>query len=221
MQTVLLGVSFALLSVIWWPTPYALAADTKVARGTVVAIGGSSLTVKVRDQEITFSVDTTTVVEARGAGTKARAAQASRGAGPTLAEVLTVGQAVAVTYHAMNGVLYASAVRSVPAANGTGTSAAAAREPAAMVSIGTVQAVGGNSITVVSAGSGATFTQTFVVDEHTKVFAKGAGTTAAANGGRVAFTDIVSSGDHVTVSYHKMGDRLVASDVRVTQKAMH
>jgi hypothetical protein len=74
---------------------------------------------------------------------------------------------------------------------------------------------------VVSAGSGATFTQTFVVDEHTKVFAKGAGTTAAANGGRVAFTDIVSSGDHVTVSYHKMGDRLVASDVRVTQKAMH
>src|SRR5436190_16760902 len=113
MQPVLLGVSFALLSVIWWPTPYALAEDTKVARGTVVAIDGKSLTVKVRDQEMAFAVDSKTLVEARGAGTKARAAQAAGKSGPRLADVVKVGQGVAVTYHEMNGVRHASVVRAV------------------------------------------------------------------------------------------------------------
>lgn len=222
MQAVLLGVSFALLSVIWWPTPYALAADAKVARGAVVAIGGNSLTVKVRDQEMKFSVDSTTVVQARGAGTKARAAQATGGAGPKLADVLRVGQGVAVTYHELNGVLHASVVRVVPTVSGAGSSDEPPHEPAAMTSIGTVQAIGGNSITVAgSGGGGATFTQTFVIDQNTKVYAKGAGTASAARGGRAPFTELVGSGDLVRVSYRKMGDRLVATDVRVTTKAMH
>jgi hypothetical protein len=220
MQPVLLGVSIALLSVICWPTPYALADDTKVARGTVVAIAGSSLTVKVRDQEMTFSVDSKTFVEARGAGTKARAAQASGQSGPRLADVVKVGQSVAVTYHEMNGLRHASLVRAVAAVSAGNSSLPS--EPESMTSNGTVQAVAPNSITIVgSGGGGASFTQTFMIDERTKVFAKGAGTAAAANGGRARFNELVASGDHVTVSYHKAGGQLHASDVRVMMKAMH
>lgn len=219
MQAVLLGVSFAVLAVLW-PTPYALAEDARVARGTVVAIAGSTLTVKVRDHELTFSVDSKTFVEARGASTKSRQAEAVGRPGPKLGDVLRVGQGVAVTYHEMNGVLQASHVRAVPsAAAGNGSTSA---EPASLMSSGIVQSIGANSITIAGAGGGgASFTQTFVVDEQTKVFAKGAGTAAAAKGGRVPFAELVTSGDHVNVSYHKMGNMLRASDVRVTMKAMH
>jgi hypothetical protein len=220
MQPVLLGVSFALLSVIWWPTPYALAEDTKVARGTVVAIGGNSLTVKVRDQDMAFAVDSKTFVEARGAGTKARAAQAAGKSGPRLADVVKVGQAVAVTYHEMNGVRQASVVRAVSAVSAT--SGSIASEPESLTSNGTVQSVAPNSMTITGGGGGgASFTQTFMIDERTKVFAKGAGTAAAAKGGRLPFNELVTSGDHVSVSYHKVGGQLHASDVRVTMKAMH
>jgi hypothetical protein len=220
MQAVLLGVSFALLSVIWWPTPYALAEDTKVARGTVVAITGNSLTINVRDAEMTFTVDSKTFVEARGAGTKARAAHAAGKPGPKLADVVKVGQGVAVTYHEMNGVRHASAVRAVAAASVGGGSLTS--EPDSLTSNGTVQSVGSNSITVTGGGGGgASFTQTFTIDERTKVFAKGAGTAAAAKGGRAPFNELVTSGDHVSVSYHKVGGRLHASDVRVIVKAMH
>src|SRR6267378_1820014 len=157
MQPVLLGVSFALLSVICWPTPYALADDTKVVRGTVVTISGSSLTIKVRDQEMTFAVDAKTLVEARGAGTKARAAQASGKPGPKLADVVKVGQGVAVTYHEINGVRHASVVRAVAAVNaGNGSPAS---EPESMTSSGTVQSVAPNSITITGGGGGgASFT---------------------------------------------------------------
>jgi hypothetical protein len=111
-------------------------------------------------------------------------------------------------------------VRAVPAGGEVGT--AGASEPESMTAMGTVQAIASNSLTITGGGGGgATFTQTFVVDEHTKVFAKGAGTAAAAKGGRLPFSDVVTTGDHVSVSYHKVGNTLHASDVRVTMKAMH
>jgi len=220
MQPVLLGVSFALLSVTCSPTPDALAEDTKVARGTVVATDAKSLTVKVRDQEVAFTVDSKTFVEARGAGTKTRAAQAAGKPGPTLADVVKVGQSVAVTFHEMNGVRHASVVRVVAAVSAT--SGSLAREPESLTSSGTVQSVASNSITITGAGGGgATFTQTFMIDERTKVFAKGAGTAAASNGGRLPFNELVTSGDRISVSYHKVGGQLHASDVRVMMKAMH
>ena len=218
MQSLLLGIAFALLSVIWWPTPYALAEGTRVARGTVAAIGGSSLSVKVRDQEMKFAVDPKTVIEARGAGTKTRAAQATGKTGIKLDEVLTVGQGVAVTYHEVNGQLHASVIRAVYA--GVGDSEEAAAD--SMTAAGTVQSIGANTLTIAGgSGGGATFTQTFVIDDQTRVFAKGAGTAARAKGGRIPFAELVSSGDRVSVSYHKVGEQLHAADVRVTMKAMH
>ncbi len=221
MQRVLLGVIVAVVSMICWPVPYALAQNTKVARGTVVDIGSKWLTVKVRDEQMKFAVDTNTVVEARGGSTKSRAAAASGKPGPRLADVLQIGQGVAVTYHEMNGSLQASHVRvvsSVPAGGGSASS-----EPEELTSSGTVQSVGAASITITgSGGSGASFTQTFVIDGQTRVFAKGASTAAAAQGGgRLPFSQFVGSGDKVSVSYRKMDGALHASDVRVTMKALH
>jgi hypothetical protein len=169
---------------------------------------------------MTFTIDSKTFVEARGAGTKTRAAQASGKSGAKLADVVKVGQSVAVTYHEMNGARRASVVRAVAAASaGNGSPAS---EPESLTSKGTVQSVAPNSITITGAGGGgASFTQTFMIDEHTKVFAKGAGTAAAAKGGRAPFNELVTSGDHVSVSYHKAGGQLHASDVRVMMKAMH
>ena len=60
-----------------WPTTRALAQDTSKTRGTISALSGDSVTVKVRDQEMKFRVDAKTVVEAKGAGTKGREADAA------------------------------------------------------------------------------------------------------------------------------------------------
>jgi hypothetical protein len=67
--------------------------------------------------------------------------------------------------------------------------------------------------------SGGSFKQTFTIDGSTKVVAIGAGTAAAAKGGKVAVTDIVGKGDRVAVTYHKVGTGLHAAEIRVTQKA--
>ncbi len=117
----------------------------------------------------------------------------------------------------MNGVFHASLVRAIPSA-GDGD-LVKADDPES--SIGTVQSIGSNGMTLKGARNGATFTQTFVIDEHTEVFAKGAGTAAKAKGGRLPVTDIVGAGDQVNVSYRKAGDHLVAAVVRVTAKRAH
>jgi len=85
---------------------------------------------------------------------------------------------------------------------------------------GTVTSVSLTSITIGGgAGGGAKFTRTFAVDADTKVIAKGAGTAAAAMGGRTAITEMVGNGDRVTISFHKMGELNHAAEVRVTTKA--
>jgi hypothetical protein len=219
MQRWLLGVTFVVLSMISWPAANAVAEDMKVARGTVVDIGGKWLTVKVGDEQMKFAVDSKTVVEARGGSTKTREAAATGKPGPKLADVLRNGQGVAVTYRETNGTLQASHVRVV---SSVGTSGSTSSQPESLISSGTVQSVGSNSITITGAGgSGASFTQTFMIDGKTRVFAKGASTAAAAQGGRLPFSQLVGSGDKVSVSYHKMDGALHASDVRVTMKATH
>jgi len=215
MQQLLLAGVIAVMSVIWWPTPYALAQDAKVARGRVTAISANTLTVTVRGVDMQFAVDAKTMVEARGAGTKARAA-ASRGMpGPKLADVLRVGEGVAVTYHDLNGTLHASHVRSVP------NVAAASAVAASTFATGTLQSIGNGSITIAgSSGGGGTFSQTFAVDESTRVVVKGATAASPSHDGKAPVTRLLSVGDRVSVSYQKHGATLHATNVRVTQKAM-
>ena len=196
----------------------AIGQDMKMARGTVTALGADNVTVKVGGQEMTFAVDNTTKVEAPGAGTKSRQAQAAGKTGPVIADVLKKGQGVEVSYRDANGSLHATRLRAVPVAANAG--GIVQKEPAEEHSSGTVTSLSATSLTISgSGGAGATFRQTFAIDPSTKVIGKGAGTAAAAKGGRAANTDLIANGDWVSVSFHKVGpNALHASNVRLVQR---
>ena len=66
MRSTLVALTLSTLSVFSAPS-LATAQTSKVSRGTVASIAGSSLTVKVGDQDMKFSVDSKTMVLARGA----------------------------------------------------------------------------------------------------------------------------------------------------------
>jgi uncharacterized protein DUF5666 len=216
MQTAYLAASFAVLSIILSPAPYAFAQDAHVARGVVTNIGGNSLTVNVGSHAMQFAIDARTSIEAPGAGTKQRAAEAAGKPGPALADVVKVGQSVAVTYYDINGALHAAKVRAVSKAT-----TASSEEHGTLVAIGWVKEIGDRSITISGdGGGGSSFTQTFTVDERTRVQAKGASTMTKASGGRAPFKKLITSGDRVSVSYEKVGGLLHASDVLVTRKAL-
>jgi hypothetical protein len=216
MRRMFLALAVTILVVAGWPTTQALAQARNKTRGTISALGGDSVTVKVRDQEMTFGVDAKTVVEARGGGTKARQAEAAGKAGPKLSEVVKAGDAVEVTYvDAASGALRATHIRAIASVGNTGDA-----KPSDMVSSGTVKSVAANTITISgSSGGKATFTQSFSVDPSTKVVAKGAGTAAAAKGGKLTITEAVAAGDRVSVSYHESGSSLQASEIRVIMKS--
>ena len=215
MRRTFVALALGALVVAGWPTTQAFAQDTKTARGSVTAMAADSISVKVQSVDMKFAVDGKTVVEARGAGTKSKAAQAAGMAGPKLGDVVKVGDAVEVSYHDMGGSLHAAKIRAV-ASPGPATAAAAASK----TSNGTVKSVSPTSLSISgTAGGGATFDQTFVIDAKTKVVGRGAGTAAAAKGGKTAITDLVATGDKVTVHFHDMGGTLHAAEVRVTAKA--
>src|SRR5947207_13344780 len=69
MRSTFIAATLTTLSILSIPSPV-LAQDSKVARGTVAAIAGQSLTVKVGDESMQFNVDSKTMVEARGRPTK-------------------------------------------------------------------------------------------------------------------------------------------------------
>ena len=213
MRSTMIALAVATVSVLG-PTTPVFAQQAKVARGTITAIAAQSVTVKVGDQDLKFNVDSKTMVEARGASTKSNRATAAGKPGPQLAEVLQTGQSVSVTYNEAAGALHATGIKVVPK-----SVASAAPADAALSSNGTVKALGADWITISgSGGSGASFEQTFKINTATRVFAKGGTTATVASGGRVAFEKLIATGDHVSVDYHKDGDALWASQVRVTMK---
>lgn len=213
MRGAFLAFSIAALSVVAWPAAPASAQDSKTAKGTVTSIDGASVTVKVGGQDMKFAVDAKTVVEAKGAGTKDRAAEAKGAAGPKLTDVIKVGQAVAVTYTGVGASVRATRILEIASVGGGGTAAPSA--PPAMTVSGTVTAVAADSVTI----SGANGAQTFAIGADTKVVGTGAGTAAAAKGGKIAVTDLVGKGDRITVSYRTMGATMHAAEIRVTGKA--
>jgi hypothetical protein len=211
MKPTITALTLATFSMFWGPTP-AVAGDAKVARGAIASMAGQSVTVTVGDRDMTFRVDNKTRVEARGGSTKTARAAISGKAGVHIDELLKTGQLVAVTYHDMAGALQATEIRAVPKAG--------AAKAAEMRSNGVVKAIGSDWITISGkSGAGSSFEQTLRIDAKTTVLAKGAGTAVAAKGGRAPFADLVKGGDHVSVSYRLMADRLVASDLRVVTKA--
>jgi hypothetical protein len=216
MRSILVTLSLT-ASVLVGPTSSAFAQSSKVASGTVTSIGASSLTVMVGGQDMKFSVDSKTLVEVRGGSTKAARAAVNGASGPHLAELIKAGQPVAVTYTGAPGSLHATTIKAVPQ-----VASSPAQADATKRSEGVVKALGSDWITISGkGGSGSTFEQTFKIGSATKVYAKGAGTATAAKGGSMPFADLVTSGDHVSVSYRAQGNSLLASDVHVTIKATH
>jgi hypothetical protein len=207
------AMSLALLLAVAFPS--GVSAQAKTVTGTIGAVSASSLTVKVGGQDMTFAVDAKTVVEARGAGTADRKAEATGAAGPKITDLLSAGQNVEVTYTAMGSMNHATKVRRVTSVPAGGGAMAAPAAGGTMSSSGTVTAVGSNTLTI-NASSGA---QTFAIDGTSKVIGHGVGTTASKTGGKTVITDLVAVGDRVTVSYHQTGGAMHAAEVRVTEKA--
>ena len=134
----------------------------------------------VGDHDMKFSVDSKTLVEARGGSTKAGQAAASGTPGPHLDELLKAGQPVAVTY---NGDRQAASARR-RSRRSRKSRASTAPADATLQSDGVVKSMGPTgSPSAASGGGGASFEQTFKIDSSTKVYAKGAGTATAARGG--------------------------------------
>jgi hypothetical protein len=174
-----------------------------------------SITVKAGAQEMKFAVDAKTLLEASGAGTAAKKAAVAGRPGPRLADFIKVGDAVTVAYTEAG--MLATRVRKIssPGPAGGGTTS----EQKTETSNGTVDAVTATSLTIVGTRSGGSFSQTFTIDRDTKVIGQGAGTAAAAAGGKLVITDYVTKGDRVSVSYHATGETLHAAEIRVTAKA--
>jgi hypothetical protein len=195
----------------------AAAQGTKSARGTVTAMSGDSITVKAADRELKLMVDPKTVLEASGAGTAERKAEAAGKPGTTrLADFVKVGDAVEVNYHETGSTMHASNIKRVTDAGSKGGSMSAEHSESAN---GTVDSLSGSTLAISGKTASATFKQSFHVDGTTKVIAVGGSTAADAKGGKVAIADFVGVGDQVTVNYHKAGSSLHADEVRVRVKA--
>jgi hypothetical protein len=185
-------------------------AQTKEASGTVTAVTDAMLTVRVNAMEMKFTVDSSTIVGARGAGRATRDAQGKGEPGIKLTGVVKPGNGVVVTYREAKGALLATEIRLVPAAT-----AGAAPAAAASTANGRVKSVSDTSLVVTDAGKDLTF----VVDPSTRVVAKGAGTATAAAGGKIPFTKLVTVGDTVSVSYEGAAPKMRATEVRITVNA--
>lgn len=203
--------SVAALFVLCLFPPQASAQETQKSRGTLISMAADSVTVKVGTADLKFSVDEKTVVEAPGGSTKTRAAAAAGKPGPKLSEVLKVGDPVEVSYKDA-ATRHATSIRKL--------SALPSADAPSHVSNGTVTAVTATSLTISgTSGGGATFTQTFAIDDKTRVTAKGASTALASSGGKGPANALIAKGDRVSVSYEAAGSALHASEIRVTLKA--
>jgi hypothetical protein len=197
-------------------TGQAAAQDTKSARGTVIAVGGDSITVKVGERELKFAIDAKTLITASGAGTADRKADAAGKPGLRVADFVKAGDAVDVSYQETGSTMRASNIRRVTSAGSGGGSMSGDR---AEMANGTVDSISGTTLVISgSTGGGASFKQSFAVDATTKVVAVGASTAAAKGGDKIVLSDFVGVGDQVTVSYHKAGGGLHADEVRVRAK---
>jgi hypothetical protein len=185
-------------------------AQTKKADGTISAVSGSSVTVKTSSGDMTFTLDKDTVITEPGGGTKEKSAKAAGKSGVSSTDVLKAGQAVEVSYKETGGTMHATSIRTI-AKVPTEKPASAATKTAH----GTVKDVSGSSLTITSAGKD----MTFAVDATTHAVGKGLGTATKSTGGKAPITDLIKTGEEVSVTYHDMGGTLHAASVRVVTGA--
>jgi Domain of unknown function (DUF5666) len=200
----------ATLAIVWLAVVMAAPQD-KWARGKVTAMSGSTVTIDVKGQPMTFTVDPATRFIARGASTKAREAE-KMGTKRTLADVVKVGDSVQVSYAESGGALLAREIRV-----GIGASPATSAEEPKEVE-GVVSEMSGKSITVQPESGEAV---TFMLDSGIRVEGRGLGTLAdqkRAEGAKVKLSQAVAVGDTIHVTYKAVGDMKHATAVRVVKK---
>ncbi len=111
MRRVLVLVAIALVGVLFVAVPAIQAQATKTAKGSVTAVTGDQVTVKVGTEDMNFTIDPKTKIIGRGAGTQTKAAQAKGEAGAKLTDLVKVGQLVTVRYTTKDNVMQATEVR--------------------------------------------------------------------------------------------------------------
>jgi hypothetical protein len=188
------------------------AQGTKTVRGTVAKTAPDAVTVTVGDNDMTFKVDSTTKVTARGGSTAAREAEAKGKSGTPYTSLVKTGQGVEVAYHE-NG-MHAASIRVLPSVPPPPPPQSAR----SMDASGVVTAVSNTSVTIKGSGGESTFS----VNEKTTVIGTGVGTKGAAMkkaGEKPHVTDFVHNGDSVSVRYKEEGGTKLASQVRITRKA--
>jgi hypothetical protein len=201
------------LTVAAWQARAVQAQAAKTARGTVTAVSGDSLTVKVGEKDMQFMVDAKTTVIAPGGTTKTRQAEAKGTAGVKITDIVSVGKPVEVHYTESGGSNHASSVRAIASAGASG--GGVTEKTVSKTVSGTVKSIAGTSLTIDESGKDVTFT----IDSNTKVVGKGVGTKTQATGGKGSIADLVGNGDAVSVTYSEMGGAMHASTVRVNSKA--
>ncbi|MCU0251142.1 MAG: DUF5666 domain-containing protein [Vicinamibacterales bacterium] len=213
MRQVLTVVAVALVvSLVWAPVT---SAQTKWVRGTVVSVTGDTFVVKAAGQEMTFKVDTSTELTARGAGKAQAAAEAKGAAGVKFADFVKSGVGVEVHYKDVGGTMMATEVHSgLPPTEGSvskeSTSGGSAR--------GTITAISNASVSV----KGDAQDWTFSVDPKTLVLGTGMGTITRQfkeQGKSPTITDLLGVNDRIVVYFKEAGGAVRASEIRVIAKA--
>jgi hypothetical protein len=212
MKSVLAVVAFALVvSLVLAPVA---SAQEKWVRGTVVSVAGDTVVVKALGKDMSFKVDKTTEVIARGAGTAQRKAEETGAPGVKLTDFVKPGTGVEIHYKDVGGTMTAVQIHTGltvrEGAVGPEVSGGSAR--------GNVTAVGGASITV----KGDAKEWTFVVDPKTTVVGEGLGTITKKfkeQGKTPTVPDVIAANDKVIVYYQEAGGALKATEIRVTAKA--
>ena len=190
-------------------------AQTKWVRGTVVSVAGDTLVVKAAGKDVTFKIDKTTQLTARGAGTAQRKAEQAGQAGIKFSDFVKPGMGVEVHYKDVGGVLMAEEVHSgLPPVESS-----APAEAAGGSARGTISAISAASVTLKAADK----EWVFEVDSKTLVLGEGMGTITRQfkdQGKMPTITDLLKVNDQVVVYFKDAANAKRASEIRVMQKAV-
>ncbi len=204
-RLVMVGLGIAVLAAASATTA---AAQTKEARGKVVAVTDGSLIVQAGQQSLTFIVDPSTQLEARGAGRRTREA-ANPGSAPVkITDYVKNGGAVLVNYRESGGANHALLVRPISDDGGKGGSIGGT---AAKTVNGKVKSITAGALTLEQDGRD----MTLAVGNETGILVRGASKVTKPAGGRVPVTSLVHAGDLVSVDYQDDGGALTASQIRI------
>jgi hypothetical protein len=155
-------------------------------------------------------VDPGTHVEATGVSTRIRRAEFA-GVSPQIrvTDYVEAGRPVLVSYREIEGKNHALIVRPISSAGSVG----AASDDGQKVAQGKVKMISPSALTLEQDGRDVTY----AVDSDTHIVARGAG-KATKNGG-VQVTDLVRTGDIVSVSYKDTGGALKVSEIRMRSRS--